>query len=80
MENNDIKTTETTETTEEIFSEYELTPEEMITVKGGEDIEKFITPNPPRIKIWLYQKTLSGWKVHNYKTHRITRWKLYPVC
>ncbi len=48
MENNDIKTTKTTE---EIFSEYELTPEEMITVKGGEDIEKFITPNPPRIKI-----------------------------
>ncbi|MDY0098055.1 MAG: hypothetical protein RBR81_02535 [Bacteroidales bacterium] len=45
MENNDIKPTE------EIFSNYELTAEEMVTVKGGEDIEKLITPNPPRIKV-----------------------------
>ncbi len=48
MENNDIKTTETTE---EIFSEYELTSNEMVTVRGGEDIEKYIIPNPPRIRI-----------------------------
>ncbi len=48
MENNDIKTTETTE---EIFSEYELTPEEMITVKGGETPVPIVLPNPPRIKI-----------------------------
>ncbi|MGI6339878.1 MAG: hypothetical protein ACOXZV_10975 [Bacteroidales bacterium] len=48
MENNDIKTTETTE---EIFSEYELAPEEMITVKGGETPVPIVLPNPPRIKI-----------------------------
>lgn len=45
MENNDK------ETIEEIFSGYELSTEEMITVKGGENPVPIVLPNPPRIKV-----------------------------
>jgi hypothetical protein len=34
-----------------IFSDYALTSEEMICVKGGDDGDPIVYPNPPRPKI-----------------------------
>jgi hypothetical protein len=34
-----------------IFNEYVLTSEEMISVKGGDDGDPIVVPNPPRPRL-----------------------------
>jgi len=35
----------------EIFEGYSLTCEEMIRIRGGEDTDPVILPNPPKVKV-----------------------------
>lgn len=39
------------ESIRELFDEYALSCNEMICIKGGDDTEPILLPNPPKVKI-----------------------------